>query len=200
MVRAIVSQMKVLGQQWHGDQDNEALHEKAAAYAARLPQYGVEASFNPASGVWTVTKDALNPSNVGKNLYTVYHRGGIAGDQPTLKQNEVMAILKKGEPVLDKEREEGLYRIIDFAEELGKRLGKAVGSIDFSKVAAMANQMFLPTSPTETATLAGVSANGAQISFGDVNIYGADGDTVKQHIEVNRKFVNTILDTLNIRR
>ena len=27
----------------------------------------------------------------------IYHKGGIAGDNPTLKQNEIMAVLEKGE-------------------------------------------------------------------------------------------------------
>lgn len=61
-----------------------------------------------------------------KKLFDVYHTGGIAGSAPTLKQNEVLAVLEKGEAILDKRREEGLYKVVDFIQVLSDRLGKAI--------------------------------------------------------------------------
>ena len=52
--------------------------------------------------------------------------------------------------------------------------------------------------PTEA--FAGVTNNVGAIHFGDVYIYGSDGDAVQQHIDVNRRFVNEVLDRLNIRK
>lgn len=70
------------------------------------------------SGVWYLPN--------GKRLFDVYHSGGIAGNAPTLKQNEVLAVLEKGEAILDKRREESLYKIVDFAKVLSDKLGSAV--------------------------------------------------------------------------
>lgn len=200
MVRAIVSQMRAQSAGWmNGDAAyREQLHKKAAQYAARLPQYGVTARFDDPSGVWYIEEDELNPSNVGKKLYSVYHKGGVAGDQPTLKQNEVMAVLEKGEPVLDKKKEEGLWTIIDFASELSERLGNAVRAIDIAGVfGTMRSDIF----QQQNAALAGIAGDrGNQVVFGDVYIYGSNNETVKQHIDVNRRFVNEVLDKLNIRK
>ena len=198
MVRAIVTQMKSLSGAWFDEDEagREKLHEKAAQYAARLPEFGVIARYDD-DGWWYIEEDENNPSNVGKRLYSVYHKGGVAGDRPTLKQNETMAILQKGEPVLDKKREEGLYKIIDFTEELSRRLGKAIGTIDTSGLFSglIGSKMTgLPTSLTPA------TAGGPQVNFGDVYIYGANDDTVKQHMDVNRKFVNDVLNVLNIRK
>lgn len=199
MVRAIVTQMKSLSGMWFDEDEagREKLHEKAAQYAARLPEFGVIARYDDNDGWWYIEEDENNPSNVGKRLYSVYHKGGVAGDRPTLKQNETMAILQKGEPVLDKKREEGLYKIIDFTEELSRRLGKAIGTIDTSGLFSglIGSKMTgLPTSLTPA------TAGGPQVNFGDVYIYGANDDTVKQHMDVNRKFVNDVLNVLNIRK
>lgn len=39
-----------------------------------------------------------------------------------------------------------------------------------------------------------------QIHFGDIHIYGADGNTIQQHIEINRRFANDIINLLNIKK
>ena len=55
-------------------------------------------------------------SNVPK-----YHDGGVV-NEANLSKDEVLAILQKGEIVLNKSKQEGLYKIIDFQRELSKRL------------------------------------------------------------------------------
>ena len=74
----------------------------------------------------------------GKKLYDVYHSGGIVGGAASLKQNEVLAVLEKGEAILDKRREEGLYRIVDFIQLLSDRLGSAIDMSRLSPVGAFA--------------------------------------------------------------
>lgn len=54
-----------------------------------------------------------------------YHDGGIVNES-NLDKDEVLAILQKGEIVLNEAKQQGLYRIIDFQEELSKRLGIVV--------------------------------------------------------------------------
>lgn len=56
-----------------------------------------------------------------------YHSGGVVGSTGT---DEVLAILEKGELVLDDEHKNALYRFIDFGKALAERLGKTVGSMD----------------------------------------------------------------------
>ena len=62
-------------------------------------------------------------SNVPK-----YHDGGVV-DEANLSKNEVLAILQKGEVVLNEAKQKSLYRIIDFQAELSKRLGVAIGAL-----------------------------------------------------------------------
>ena len=54
-----------------------------------------------------------------------YHDGGVVSES-NLDKNEVLAILQKGEVVLNEAKQKGLYRIIDFQEELSKRLGTVI--------------------------------------------------------------------------
>ena len=201
MVRAIVSQMKVLSGQWDAENkseaENDALHDKASALAARLGQYGVVVKYRGSDGTWWIERDELNPGNAGQLLYSRYHSGGIVGDQPTVKQNEVLALLEKGEAVLDKQKEKGLYRLIDFASDISEKLRASIGIADLSGVV---DRMRDNMSSIQTEALAGVTNNVGAIQFGDVYIYGSDGDTVQQHIDVNRRFVNEVLDRLNIRK
>lgn len=69
------------------------------------------------SGVGTVV------SNVPK-----YHDGGVV-NEANIGKDEVLAILQKGEVVLNDAKQESLYQIIDFQAELSKRLGVAIGTM-----------------------------------------------------------------------
>lgn len=69
------------------------------------------------SGVGTVV------SNVPK-----YHDGGVV-DEANFSKDETLAILQKGEVVLNEAKQKSLYRIIDFQAELSKRLGVVIGAL-----------------------------------------------------------------------
>ena len=61
----------------------------------------------------------------GKELYDeslVFHKGGIVG-KSTMKQDEVMAKLQEGEIILNKERQKGLFKLVDLASYLSDKLG-----------------------------------------------------------------------------
>ena len=58
-----------------------------------------------------------------------YHGGGIVGAAGAVNKKEVVAVLEKGELVLDDRKQEGLYRMIDFQQALSERLGKTIGSL-----------------------------------------------------------------------
>ena len=173
---------------------NNQLHQQAVQLAARLDQYGVHAEYESPTGIWWVTKDELHPENVGKQLHSVYHEGGIAGDNPTLKQNEVLAVLEKGEAVLDEQKEKGLFRLIDFATSLSDAFSALIDSTGYDRVFGGAQD-----SISEVGALAPISNSSNSVQFGDVYIYGANDETVKKHQEINRKFTNEVLKNLNIK-
>ena len=198
MVRAIVGRMKEYGAQWNASNSastNDRLHKAAAAEAAKLPQYGVQVSFDPNSGIWWITKDELDPSNAGKQLHSVYHQGGVAGDNPTLKQNEVLSVLEKGEIILDEPKERELFRLIDFATKLSDKFSELIDSAGYDGVVGGANDILPSTS--DIAPINESTNNSVQ--FGDVYIYGANEETVAKHQEINRQFTNDVLKQLNIR-
>lgn len=72
-----------------------------------------------------------------------FHTGGIVGT-PNLKQNEVMAVLQKGEVVLDRQKESALYKLVDFATILQTKIGKV---FDASMLSAMSRSA-TPTIPS----------------------------------------------------
>lgn len=200
MVRAIVGRMKRLGAQWstlNPKETNDKLHKQAAVEAAKLDQYGVHATFRGSDGTWWITRDDLNPSNVGRMLHNCYHEGGFVDEKIPLGRREVPAILEKGELVLDGQKQKGLYRMIDFTTALSEKLGTAFGS---GGIASLLHTF--KSGPDEThAPLPSVTNNQNEaIHFGDVYIYGANEDTAKQHREINRQFTNEVLANLHIKR
>lgn len=200
MVKAIVARMKKLGAQWstfNTKDKNDALHKQAAIEAAKLDQYGVHADFRGSDGTWWITRDELNPSNIGKLLHNCYHTGGFVDDQFPLNRKEVPAILEKGELVLDAKKEKGLYRLIDFTTMLSEKLGRALDSVDLSGIFDITKNGVDST----YAPLPAVTNNQSEaIHFGDVYIYGDNEETVKQHQEINRQFTNEVLSHLRIKR
>ena len=76
-----------------------------------------------------------------------FHTGGFVGDYKSLKQNEVMAVLQKGEAVLDKQKENALYKLVDFAALLQKKLGTSIDT----GLLGMLTRAATPSMPTATA-------------------------------------------------
>lgn len=196
-IHAIIKEMYANSQAHHtaSTEEKARLNKRNLTLGAMLAQYGITAVRGD-DGVWYINKVG------GEKLYDkyrqyCYHSGGIAGDQPTLKQNEVMAILEKGEPVLDKKKENGLYKIIDFTSALSEKLGRIVNTSDLSSLFTGMKKDLENVNPS----MSNVTNNESDsVSFGDVYIYGASDETVEKHREVNRKFVNEVLEHLNIKR
>lgn len=191
VIDAIVSRMKANSIEYHKANDDRKaeLSNENIVLGSRLGSYLGKNVYRDRNGEWWID---------GRKLYEVYHRGGIAGGNATLKQDEVMAILKKGEPVLDEKREKALYRIIDFTKFLSEKLGKAIGNTPLFGLIANARSG-LPD--LQSAALKNITNNQSEtIHFGDVYIYGANEETVDRHREVNRRFTNEVLRQLNIKK
>lgn len=119
IIRSIVNSMKQNSSAWKSaDAATRTYLAKMNEVLAKRIEDLLGQKLTKKSGVWYLPN--------GKKLFDVYHSGGIAGGAPTLKQNEVLAVLEKGEAILDKKREESLYKIVDFIKVLSDRLGSAI--------------------------------------------------------------------------
>lgn len=126
IIQAIVAAMKRNGAAWwQADAETrQYLSDANLVLGARLAKI-LNANVYRENGTWYIGN---------RRLFDVYHTGGIAGNKPTLKQDEVMAVLKKGEAVLDENREKELYRVIDFVQVLSDRLGKAINPVGLARM------------------------------------------------------------------
>lgn len=128
-VNYITKAMKNNSAKWSNASESERAelekaNERMAGYIASLSGQKVWKDDN---GVWWIDNAKLYDS------YGTYHTGGVVGDS-TLKKDEVMALLKDGELVLDEKREEGLYKLVDFAQILSERLGTTIDTSKFDNL------------------------------------------------------------------
>ena len=140
-VKNIVHQMK----------ENSAAHHSAdVAGKARLNKANLDLGKQLTSligrtavrgddGVWYLDRVG-GPKLYETYPYSVYHTGGIVGDEPTLKQKEIFAKLEKGEAVITEKQQEPLYRTLDFAETLLGKYGKLFNSFSGSDLAELKMQ------------------------------------------------------------
>lgn len=175
------------------------LSERNLDLGAQLAQYGISAYRSPDKedlGTW-YTDTSKRELLFEKYKKCIYHKGGIAGNSSTLKQNEIMAVLEKGETILDKKKQDALYNLVNFSTTLSDKFSKAIASMNLSYT--YDGMRTADNSAADTI----INAQGQQpatIQFGDVYIYGSSDETVEQHREINRQFTNEILKTLNIKR
>lgn len=194
MIHAIIKEMYANSEAHPtaSKEEKARLDKRNLTLGAMLGQYGVNAYRQ--NGTWYVDGGALLYEKYRKYIY---HTGGIAGDQPTLKQNEILAVLEKGEAVLDAKKEAGLYRIIDFTTALSDKLSKLLTLTDMSR---MFGQMQGDVTKAASAFAPINNTQAPSVSFGDVIIYGANEETVEKHREINRQFTNDVIKQLNIKR
>lgn len=75
----------------------------------------------------------INGEELYKSKYAVYHKGGVVGDDPTLKGNEVIAKLEKGETILTEDNTNRLYQVLNRDDTMLSKFGKllvALGETD----------------------------------------------------------------------
>lgn len=158
--------------------------------ASQLAQYGVRAVRDEASGVWY---EGYIGGTKLYDKYLKYHEGGIVGGKGTLRQNEMIAVLENGEAVLDDDKQANLFGILDFATKMAEGFRAQNTNADLSAV-------FGGQLDRQMGKYAAAAQAPTEIVFGDISITGANEDTVKQHLEINRRFVNQILDILDVRK
>ena len=128
---SIVARMKANSSKWSGLKESndqaglDALERDQQNLAQQLRKVlpGMNIERRP-NGIWYINGEELY-----KSKYAVYHKGGVVGDDPTLKQDEVFAKLKKGEAVLTEEQQEPIYEILDFADTMLGKYGALFGAV-----------------------------------------------------------------------
>ena len=194
-IHAIIKEMYSNSQEHHTatQERKNWLSNRNLQLGTMLAQYGVKTHRD--NGTWYM--DGSTQLLYDKYKKYIYHKGGIAGDEPTLKQNEVMAVLEKGEAVLDKRREEGLYRLVEFATTLSDKFAELMKSTDMRQTLAGTGGL--------TDAKADIPANisdshEVRIEFGDTYITGTNDETVEKHRAITRQQANELLDQLRIKR
>nr|DAV60622.1 MAG TPA: chromosome segregation ATPase [Caudoviricetes sp.] len=189
----IVKKMYDNSQAWSSatDDQKDALNKKNHEYSDILNRkYHLDVNYNKKTGVWELPD--------GTNLYDKYlgklHTGGVVGDFSTLRQDEMIATLQKGEIVLDAKKQKSLDSLMRIASAIttginSKFISPSAHVLDGIK--AGYNRDAVPTTTNNQAV---------NISFGDTIINGEKGDTLKQHEAINRRMVNEIIDVLKLKK
>lgn len=118
-----------------------------------------------------------------------FHAGGIVGT-PTGRQNEMMALLRKGEMVLTEQQQQTMSGLLSLVELIRTCVSHAIRP-------AMPS---LALSDYDALHSIGGRSGETVVNFGDVIINGADKDAIAQHRAVNREFVNEVVRVLNLRK
>ena len=139
-VRSIISEMYRNMNEHGGSKSNTSKERKAELsqrnldLGAKLRKYGINAYRSTDAndyGTW-YTSSSKKEKLFEKYSEYIYHTGGIAGDEPTLKQKELFAKLEKGEAVITEKQQEPVYRALDFTETMLGKYGKVLNSISGS--------------------------------------------------------------------
>lgn len=202
----LLSQMIANANAWHNSDD--ATRSKLAASNEQLAKsisdlIGYDLIKETSTGVWYIGDpkngvklfDISDIAKLNDKSY-VYHSGGIVGDVSTVKQNEVMALLEKGELVLDKEKEDALYTVIDFADMLSKKLGK---DINLSELGKLGGSVGLSNSLVSMPDVGNITNNNT-ITFSpnvEVNITHSGSLDNSDAAKFGKITANAVIDEIN---
>lgn len=192
-ITGIVQQMYDNSQAWHKASPDEKKNLKEAnsklADKLKSKPYNLDISYDPHTGVWSFSD--------GTSLYKKYlgklHTGGVVGDFSTLRQDEMIATLQKGEIVLNKPQQQSLDSIL-------KVMSAITSGLSASALPGLSKTAQMPVSGVNREVVTIPRENVTNVTFGDTIIKGADGDTVKQHEAVSRRMVNDIIEVLKIKK
>lgn len=108
-VKSVVAQMRANSNAWHSANATEKkrLEQENLKLGNSLSQYGLKVVRDEPTGVWYIDHKG------GTRLFDKYHSGGVVGNQPTKNDREVLALLEKGELVLDDKKKQALFALFD---------------------------------------------------------------------------------------
>lgn len=188
-VKEIVAEMKANSKQ-HGSEDAAGklrLNKRNLELGEELQKLIGRTVVRGDDGVWYL--DKVGGAQLYSTYpYSTYHTGGIVGDNPTPKQDEMLTLLKKREAVFTEPQQETIYRVLKEDETVAGRLGISGGlyqSMNGSRYAETQSQNAVMRDMKQTQAATG--NNHVSQSIGDV--------TVPVHVMVTEK-----LDKSDIRR
>ena len=120
----IVSKMKANSKAWSGASESERkrLNQDNADLAEELQEVIGRKVVRGDDGAWYL--DKVGGAKLYQTYpYSTYHTGGVVGDKPTTEQDEMFALLEKGEAVLTEPQQKVFYRVLDVAETIAGKLG-----------------------------------------------------------------------------
>lgn len=134
-----VAQMKQNSQSWHTANSNgdKAEMDRLAQENERIAQmlktlFGLDIWKNAAQGKWYIR---LNGQEVP--LFDAYHQGGVVSGYPTRNNKEVLALLEKGEVVMDDGKQGNFLAMIKrsaqiMREQMAYTFSKAASSLPWN--------------------------------------------------------------------
>ena len=195
-IHAIIKQMYANSQMYSSlsPEQRKQKHQENVNMGAQLAQYGVNAVFD--NGYWYVDRVG------GQLLYDkykkyIYHKGGIAGEEGTLKDNEILAKLEKGEPVLTEQMWKNLTAMMDRMGKLSEAMSELPSRVDQTVMTSALKDV----RGSGTVNNVTNSNQPVEIQMGDIIINGnASKETVQQHQKVSIDMVDQIARILRIGR
>lgn len=125
-VKYLVRQMRDNSDAWwaSSDEGRARLDDQNKRLASQIEEL-INKKLVRKDGVWYIG------SVGGEKLYEKYkyHKGGIVGNDPSIKDNEVLSLLEKDEMVLDKSKKEGLYKLVDLRDKWGDAIDRLTESL-----------------------------------------------------------------------
>ena len=125
-VKYLVRQMRDNSDAWwaSSDEGRARLDDQNKRLASQVEAL-IDEKLVRKDGVWYIG------SVGGEKLYEKYkyHKGGIVGNDPNIKDNEVLSLLEKDEMVLDKSKKEGLYKLVDLRDKWGDAIDRLTESL-----------------------------------------------------------------------
>lgn len=120
-VPKLIAAMKRNSNQWSSASASKKteLEERNNSMARHIEQFSGKRVYKDDNGVWWIDD---------KELYE-YHKGGVAGNNHSLKDSEILACLEKGELVLDNQKKDALYEYIDISTYILERFGATIDRI-----------------------------------------------------------------------
>lgn len=144
-VKSIVAQMRSNMNAWHvayanGDKaEQKRLSDENLRLGSSLGQYGLRVVRDEPTGVWYI--DHIG----GTRLFDKYHTGGVVGNQPTNNDREVLALLEKGELVLDDKKKQSLFAMFDRLSAAASNAAAAKMSYRIGDTSDKAGDVFSPS-------------------------------------------------------
>lgn len=190
-IKEIVAQMKANSKQ-HGSEDAAGklrLNKENLRLGEELQKLIGRTVVRGNDGVWYL--DKVGGAQLYSTYpYSTYHTGGIVGDDPTPKQDEMLTLLKKREAVFTEPQQETIYRVLKEDETVAGRLGISGGLYQSM------NGIRYAETQSQNAVMRDMRQ--AQVAAGNSHVTQSIGDvTVPVHVMVTEKLDKSDLQRLS---